>query len=85
MIADAVWVEKVDEAPTEWVWDDGDTGYAETGSGWGQGYAAGSYNGDCRWTWNSGGADKANWTFDGLGAGNYEVYVTWAASTVRRM
>jgi len=82
--ADEVTTFTVDsESPTEWVWDDGDAGYAETGSGWAQGYAAGSYNGDCRWTWNSGGADTAEWTFEGLETGNYEVYVTWPESTVR--
>jgi hypothetical protein len=59
--------------------DNGQPGYAETGSGWTD-YAAG-YNGGLRFHAPGGGADTASWQATGLPAGYYTVQATWNASS----
>lgn len=61
--------------------DDGDSGYSETGSGWG-GWING-YNGDHRFTAAGSGASKAVWEFTNLVEGNYQIHVSWLAETNR--
>lgn len=65
--------------------DDGDLDYQEWGSGWKsagwkQGYQN-AYLNDYRYHAKGTGANKAQWTFTGLPAGQYEVYATWATQT----
>ena len=55
--------------------DDGQSGYAETGSGW-AGWAAG-YNGSLRYHAAGTGADAAIWQVSGLAAGYYLIQATW--------
>jgi hypothetical protein len=64
---------------TEWILDDGDTGFATVGA-WGVGTASGTYQGDQRYSAKGTGADQANWAISGLPAGSYEVFVRWAGS-----
>jgi hypothetical protein len=59
--------------------DNGQPGYAETGSGWTD-WAAG-YNGGLRFHAPGGGADTASWQASGLPAGYYTVQATWNASS----
>ncbi|NND97256.1 MAG: hypothetical protein HKN47_08015, partial [Pirellulaceae bacterium] len=58
--------------------DDGDPGFATTGS-W-QTWGGQGYQDDVRQAYNYGDADVATWTFTGLPAGQqYQVSVTWTA------
>jgi hypothetical protein len=59
--------------------DNGQPGYAETGSGW-TSYAAG-YNGSLRFHAAASGADTASWQASGLPAGYYTVQATWNGSS----
>jgi hypothetical protein len=61
------------------VLDNGQPGYAETGSGWTD-WAAG-YNGGLRFHAAGGGADTASWQATGLPAGYYTIQATWNASS----
>jgi hypothetical protein len=58
--------------------DNGQAGYSETGSGWGENDSLG-YNGNYRYHAVASGADTAQWQLTGLSAGNYDVQVTWYA------
>jgi len=67
--------------PTQ-VIDNGQTGYSETGS-WNT--ATGGFNGTNRvtqTTHGSGSTATATWSFTGLAAGSYDVYVTFATKSV---
>jgi hypothetical protein len=61
------------------VLDNGQPGYAETGSGWTD-WAAG-YNGSLRFHAPGGGADTASWQATGLAAGYYTIQATWNGSS----
>src|SRR5262249_9479288 len=61
------------------VFDNGQPGYGETGSGWTD-WAAG-YNGGLRFHAPGGGVDTASWQVSGLAAGYYTVQATWNASS----
>jgi hypothetical protein len=58
----------------EWIVDDGDPGYSETGTPWRNG-SLGGFQGDYRH--NIGGSRSAQWTFHDLPPGEYEVSTTW--------
>ena len=58
--------------------DNGQPGYAETGTGWAD-WAAG-YNGSLRYHAAGTGADTASWQASGLPAGYYNVQATWNAA-----
>jgi hypothetical protein len=59
--------------------DNGQAGYSETGSGWGENDSLG-FNGNYRYhTVTSNGADTARWQLTGLSSGSYDVQVTWYA------
>ena len=66
----------VDDPPVEWIIDDGDSGYSETGSGRWNAFPVG-YGGDSRWNSSGTGTDQASWTFTGLVEGTYALYTTW--------
>jgi hypothetical protein len=57
--------------------DDGQAGYAETGTGWVQYNRPSAFQGTARRHAPGGGADTAAWTFSGLAPGWYTVQVTW--------
>lgn len=58
--------------------DDGDAGYAETGSNWKTVIQQPTgFQGDSRTHTKGTGANKATWTFSGLAAGAYEVMAVW--------
>lgn len=59
--------------------DDGQAGYTEIGSGWKTGKTTDGYTRDWRYPAKGTGANKAQWTFSGLPAGQYEVFATWVA------
>ncbi len=61
--------------------DDGDAGFAWTGS-WGNG-SSGGYQDDVRHNNTGNDSDTATWTFTGLPTGTYEVAVTWKNSSNR--
>jgi hypothetical protein len=58
--------------------DDGQLGYAETGTGWAS-WATG-YNGNLRYHAAGTGADTASWTVTGLAPGYYTIQATWNGS-----
>ena len=81
VIADGMYL--VQAAEAEWVVDDGDSGYLETGTDWWSGSLTGAYQYDYRWHAAGSGANTATWTLEGLQSGSYEVYVTWRAHSNR--
>ena len=54
--------------------DDGDAGFATSGTGWGSGSGHG---GDASWHAAGSGSSAATWTFTSLPAGDYQVSITW--------
>ena len=62
----------------------GDSAYAESGSGW-QGYAdQAAYGGQFRYHTPGDGSDAATWTFAGVDpSAQYQVYATWTAASNR--
>ncbi len=63
--------------------DNGQSGYSETGSGWGT-FSGGGYNGSLLVVAAGNGANTATWTFTGLGAGTYNAAVDWLADPNNR-
>ena len=77
VMADAIRIVRV--ADTLLV-DNGDADYSETGTGWGSaGTSAANYLQDTRYHLAGSGSNTANWQFNSLADGAYEVYVTWSA------
>lgn len=60
---------------SEYLIDNGDSGYAETGSSWGASAIAGAYGGSARWNGSQAATDSATFTPNLTTAGNYDVYV----------
>jgi hypothetical protein len=75
----ATWISNFTAASLPVVLDNGQPGYAESGSGWTD-WAAG-YNGGLRFHAPGGGADTASWQTTGLAPGYYNVQATWNASS----
>ncbi len=70
--------------PAPAVVGNGDSAYAESGSGW-QGYAdTAAYGGQFRYHTAGDGSDAATWTFAGVDpTTQYQVYATWTAASNR--
>jgi hypothetical protein len=64
--------------PTPTIIDNGQAGYSESGTGWGNS-VYGGYNGNSRVHLAGSGAEKAVWKLSGLGAGSYQIQFTWVA------
>ena len=62
--------------------DDGEPGYAESGT-WATGSVAGGFQGDYRYRAAGSGTSSASWTFSGLSSGTYRVYATWVTGSNR--
>ena len=76
--------EVVPRTDSRTVIDNGDAGFEETGSDWQQG--AGTWFEDYRLHRAGEGTDTAEWQFNDLEPGSYELYVTWPADTgIRRL
>jgi hypothetical protein len=71
------------DAPTnEQIIDDGDPGYSQT-AGWVNLTNTLAYQTDYDYHTPGAGGNFATWTFDDLGAGNYQVFARWSAFTNR--
>jgi hypothetical protein len=67
-----------DDTAGDYVVDDGDPGYSETGSGWtGQTGISDAYDGDLRWHLPDSGSSFAKWEITGITPGQYEILATW--------
>jgi hypothetical protein len=75
----ATWLSNFAMVSGQVILDNGQPGYAETGSGWTD-WGAG-YNGSLRFHAPGGGADTASWQATGLPAGYYTIQATWNASS----
>ncbi|MCA9109169.1 MAG: hypothetical protein KDA52_04415, partial [Planctomycetaceae bacterium] len=80
VIADAIRIEPTHDPVTlmPMIIDDGDAGFATTGS-WAQPAAAVGRAGDLRHSAAGVGNDKSTWTFTGLVPGHYFIAATWLA------
>jgi len=85
VVADAVRaieIPPVTETPE--IIDDGDSAYAETGSGWTTGPTGKAYGSDIRRHDAGTGQNTASWTFEAIDPGtSYEVFATWTPTKNR--
>jgi pimeloyl-ACP methyl ester carboxylesterase len=65
------------QPPSEFIMDNGDEGYSA--SGWSSKSDASAYGSDYDYARTGSGSLIAAWTFEGIGAGEYEVYATWVS------
>ncbi|NQU23179.1 MAG: tandem-95 repeat protein [Candidatus Nealsonbacteria bacterium] len=71
----------VNETPVETIIDDGDAGYEDTG--WKSKANEGAYGGDYSYATAGDVSETATWTFDGLAAGDYDVFATWVSQPIK--
>ena len=60
--------------------DNGETGYVESGTGWGAETQKQAYKETLRWNSAGTGGNTASWQFTSISAGWYDVQVTWLES-----
>jgi hypothetical protein len=74
-----------DEVATEFIVDDGDAGYSETGIRWDGSFSTTLpvYANDTRWHAAGTGTNTANWQIGGITPGSYEIQVTWMPKSNR--
>ncbi|HAC65823.1 MAG TPA: hypothetical protein DCF68_20405, partial [Cyanothece sp. UBA12306] len=77
----AIRIVPVTSEPTKEILDDGDPGFGTVGT-WGVATFQG-FQDDVHYSAAGVGDDVATWTFEGIGAGTYEVFATWTAHTNR--
>jgi len=72
VVADAI---RVTDGFEEWYADNDDVMYSETGTGWADG--TGGHEGDYRSHASNSGSNVAEWRFEHLAPGSFEVFATW--------
>ncbi|MFH1731732.1 MAG: Ig-like domain-containing protein [Planctomycetota bacterium] len=72
VVADGI---RVTDGFETWYVDNGDVMYSETGTGWADG--TGGHEGDYRTHASNSGSNVAQWRFENLAPGTFEVFATW--------